>query len=132
VVNADGTGARLLATSGTQPRFSPDGTQIAFNRGGEIWTMHADGSEQRQLTQASESDFAPIWSPNGRMIAFVRGTPEHQIYVMNGDGSNQRPLAPSSAWQLDPDWSPDGKRISFARCTSGLARTCDLRIANVG
>jgi TolB protein len=132
VVNADGTDARLLANSGTQPRFSPDGTQIVFNRGGDVWTMNADGSNQKQLTQASEPDVAPVWSPNGRMIAFARGTSEHQIYVMNVDGSDQRPLAPSRAQELDPNWSPDGKRISFARCTSGLFRTCDISIANVG
>jgi len=131
VVNANGTGARLLANSATQPRFSPDGMQIVFIRGGEIWTMNADGSDQTQLTQASEPDFAPVWSPNGRMIAFLRGTPP-QLYVMNVDGSGQRQLAPSSAWELDPDWSPDGKRISFARCTSGLFRTCDVNIAKVG
>jgi Tol biopolymer transport system component len=131
VVNADGTDVRLLANSGTQPRFSPDGTQIVFNRGGEIWTMNADGSDQKQLTQASEPDFAPVWSPNGRMIAFLRGTPP-QLYVMNVDGSGKRALAPSPAWELDPDWSPDGKRISFARCTSGLFRTCDVNVANVG
>jgi TolB protein len=132
VVNADGTDARPLANSGTQPRFSPDGTQIVFNRGGDVWTMNADGSNQKQLTQASEPDVAPVWSPNGRMIAFARGTSEHQIYVMNVDGSDQRPLAPSRAQELDPNWSPDGKRISFARCTSGLFRTCDISIANVG
>jgi TolB protein len=132
VVNADGTDARLLANSGTQPRFSPDGTQIVFIRSGDIWTMNVDGSDQKQLTQASRADFAPVWSPNGRMIAFSRGTSKSQIYVMNADGSDQRPLAPSSANELDPDWSPDGKRISFAQCTSRLLRTCAVSIANVG
>ena len=131
VVNADGTDRRLLAKSGTQPRFSPDGRQIVFNRGGEIWTMNADGSDQKQLIQASEPAFAPVWSPNGRMIAFFRGT-RPQLYVTNVDGSDQRPLAPSPAWELDADWSPDGRRISFARCTSGLLRTCDVTVANAG
>jgi Tol biopolymer transport system component len=131
VVNADGTDARLLANSGTQPRFSPDGTQIVFKRGGEIWTMNADGSDQTQLTQGSEFDFGPVWSPNGRMIAFGRGASKPQIYVMNIDGSDQRRLAPSRTPERDADWSPDGKRISFERCTSGF-RTCDVSIANVG
>ena len=114
-VNADGTHARLLANSGTEPKFSPDGAQIVFTRGGEIWTMNADGSDQEQLTRATEPDFGAVWSPTGRMIAFLRGTPS-QLYVMNVDGTDPRPLAPSPAWELDPDWSPGGRRISFARC----------------
>ena len=128
VVNADGTGTRLLADSATQPRFSPDGTQIAFDSDGRIWTMNANGSDQKQLTEG----LAPAWSPNGHMIAFLRGSSPYQLYVMNVDGTGQRQLAPSRASELDPDWSPDGRRISFTRCTSNLLRTCDVTVANVG
>jgi Tol biopolymer transport system component len=136
VVNANGTGARLLANSATEASFSPDGTRIVFDRSGEIWTMTADGSGQKQLTQAPEPDLAPLWSPDGRMIAFLRGSSlggssRYQLYVMNVDGSGQRQLAPSTAAELDPDWSPDGRRISFARCPSYNFRSCDVYIAKV-
>ena len=89
--------------------------------------MNADGSNQKQLTQG----FAPVWSPNGRRIAFLRGSSRYQLYVMNADGSGQRQLAPSTAAEFDPDWSPDGRRIAFARCTSSILRSCDVYIAKV-
>jgi TolB protein len=137
VVNANGTGARLLANSATEASFSPDGKQIVFDRSGEIWTMNADGSGQKQLTQAPAPDWAPLWSPNGRWIAFLHGSSlagssRFQLYVMNVDGSRQRQLAPSTAAELDPDWSPDGRRISFARCPSSDIRSCDVYFAKVG
>ena len=55
------------------PRFSPDGSRIAFtsDRGGadNIWVMNADGSDKRQVTK---EDFRllnqPTWSPDGKFI----------------------------------------------------------------
>ena len=64
--------------------------------------MNADGSGQRRLTRNPAGDSAPVWSPDGRRIAFVSerdGNPE--IYVMNTDGSGQRKLTRSPA---DEDW----------------------------
>lgn len=130
VVNADGTGERLLADSASHARFSPDGREIVFDRSGEIWTMNADGSDQNRLTQG-EPDWEPVWSPNGREIAFLHGSP-YQLYVMNVDGSGQRQLAPSTGEEFDPDWSPDGTRIAYARCASGAYRSCNVRVATVG
>ena len=55
--------------------------------------MNADGSGQRNLTRNALLDENPVWSPDGRKIAFV-GTREHNsdVYVMNADGSGQRRL----------------------------------------
>lgn len=130
-MNADGASAKLLADSAAQPRFSPDGRRIVFDRGGEIWTMNADGSGQTKLTQAPEPDLAPVWSRDGSRIAFLRGASRYQLYLMNADGSGQQHLAPSTAAELDPDWSPNGTRIAFTRCTSSSLRTCGVSIAKV-
>ena len=54
-MNADGSGQQRLTTQGAQPGWSPDGQKIAFmsERDGnsEIYTMNADGSQQRNLTR---------------------------------------------------------------------------------
>ena len=109
VMNADGSeqrrltrnrGPRGIPNAGPDPvpspdqlAWSPDGTKIAFisERDGnwELFVMSADGSEQRRLTRNTVRDSNPVWSPDGRRIAFESN---EQVSVMNADGSGQRRL----------------------------------------
>jgi Tol biopolymer transport system component len=85
--------------------------------------MDADGGGNRtQLTNTSDAEYNPAWSPDGSRIAYERALPAveggvlHQIYLMDADGSDQVPLlADDSAGREDPAWSPDGSKILFAR-----------------
>ena len=68
-------------------------SKIAFvsNEDGnqEIYVMNADGSNPTRLTNNSDVDFLPAWSPDGTSIAFVSriGEGNFEIYVMDADGS---------------------------------------------
>ena len=88
--------------------------------------MNADGSGQRKLVARTArqdvADSAPVWSPDGRKIAFVSdhdGTPFNdgatEISIVNADGSGQRNLTRNPAHDSDPVWSPDGRKIAFVR-----------------
>lgn len=92
---------------------------IAFTRvrgNADIWVMRADGSNPVNLTNGEASDWHPSWSPDGREIAFSRGS---EIYVIGDDHPNPVNLTNHEADDSDPVWSPDGSRIAFATDRDG-------------
>jgi hypothetical protein len=75
-ISPSGTGLRLLASGGQDsgPRWSPDGRQLAYVDGGNLWIMNADGSHKHEVTSGApgQADGRPSWSPNGRYLAFIQ------------------------------------------------------------
>lgn len=67
----------------TNPRWSPDGQQLAFtsNREGknQIWILPMSGGEAKQLTQQKVGAGAPIWSPDGKKIAYVARVSANEV-----------------------------------------------------
>lgn len=79
IARADGTLSFSLTSDALVdnrwPTWSPDGTRIAYIRGGEVWTMLADGTSKQQVTSESpwpyQIKISPQWSPDGSMILFT-------------------------------------------------------------
>jgi Tol biopolymer transport system component len=129
VMNADGSDMRrLLETAGPArgPRWSPDGSRIAFARldpevrGYRPYVMNSDGSNVRLLTSSPVENFAPQWSPDGTRLLFLSNRAPRNwwtMYVVSADGSGERQLAGDEACPTNvsgPRWSPDGSRIAYA------------------
>jgi Tol biopolymer transport system component len=98
-MRANGRRERVLAlvhktSIAWQARWSPDGKRIVFFWSHEIWTMRGDGSRKRRLTRDNDLDSWPVWSPDGRKIAWTRQQDalSSAVYVMNADGSGRRRL----------------------------------------
>jgi len=121
-----------------EPAWSPNGKTLAFAwpfgglrqvRGEEIidvmgvGLMGPDGSDPELITQTRRptraEDSNPIWSPDGRQIAFVRFNVTAEphdasaVFVANADGSGEKRITPWNLNAEDPSWSPDGALISF-------------------
>ncbi|MDQ2691800.1 MAG: hypothetical protein M3Y68_07210 [Chloroflexota bacterium] len=89
--------------------------RIVFSSEGDVYTMNADGSDRRRLTDHPDEDFDAVWSPDGTQIAFrSHRDGNEEVYVMNADGSAQTNLTQSRGADYSPAWSPDGSRIAFA------------------
>jgi Tol biopolymer transport system component len=110
------------------PSWSPDGRHIVLeerfpipqppygNMESDLVVMRADGTGARRLTHDLEGDRAPVWSPNGRDIAFERQSLGHagerSVYTVRPDGTHMRRLTQGDG--TDPAWSPDGRLIAFS------------------
>jgi dipeptidyl aminopeptidase/acylaminoacyl peptidase len=139
VANPDGADA-LRLTDGINdawPSWSPDGTKIVFSSSRydpsielcepgadfrcstDVYVMDADGTNVIRLTNGGAPEFQPVWSPDGRRIAFVRSTggtggEAPLIFTMNADGSDvQQVSSGDGGSDFSPSWSPDGSEIVF-------------------
>ena len=97
--------------------FPPTGA-VVFTSGEDgygIFVANADGTSVTRVTSDGWAK-EPVWSPDGKKIAFVGGgddskDPRTGIFVVNPDGTGQRRV--SAAEGRSPVWSPDGRRIAF-------------------
>ena len=127
VVDAGGSGFRVIAAGRNQsinPTWSSDGKSIAFetNRDGdfEIYSIHADGTDLRNLTNLSNADDRmPAW--HGSTIAFI--TDRHRapsdnfgfaLYTMTDEGRAQTWRAADLHPYSPPAWSPDGSKLAYS------------------
>jgi Tol biopolymer transport system component len=117
VVNSDGGDVRRLthqAETGhsfSQPQWSSDGARLLYYAGpsgeNDIWVVNADGSAETNLTNDSDDEFWPTWSPDGTQIAFDQ---DAKLVVMASDGNGRRQLDVQVA-PAPPIWSPDGTQL---------------------
>jgi dipeptidyl aminopeptidase/acylaminoacyl peptidase len=122
------------------PEIAPDGSKIAYtlvkvnakhdSYETSVWLVSGSGGVPRQIT-AGPHDSDPRWSPDGKVLAFLRATekdgkPEPpQIYLLSMQGGEARVLTEMPKGAGAFVWAPDGKSIAFSSTT--LAKDFDKK-----
>jgi Tol biopolymer transport system component len=129
VMDANGENPRLLSSITRQFAWSPDGTQIAVISAARLFVIHADGTGLLALNDAVSDWAAPVWSPDGKRIAFLANDGNQQILSsIDVDGNNLHSLYNQPNDTLDQFfWLPDNRQIVFTtqtcrgmKCINGL------------
>ena len=125
-VSPEGGTPRKVIEGGRNPNWSGDGGRLVFERGYDVWTANADGSDQRKLegvppTDLLIADRMPAFSPDGSLIAFFQKDkgPIGDYWVIPATGGPAHQLTFDSIHGGAPVWTSDSRFIIFPSKRSG-------------
>lgn len=96
-------------------KISPDGSRIAFQYKGDIWTVAVRGGDAIRLTATPDYEAVPVWSPDSKKIAFAGDNAGNfDVYVVDADGGTPVRLTFASTSDIPESFSPDGSKVLFS------------------
>lgn len=110
-----------------EPALSPDRSEIAFVSGGDIWSVPSSGGEARLLVSHPATESRPLYSPDGRKLAFISNrTGNGDIYVLAFESGELKRLTFDDANDQLDGWSRDGRWIYFTSSSRDISGMNDL------
>lgn len=111
----------------SDPALSPDASEIAFVSGGDIWTVPAAGGDAHLLVSHPDYDSRPIYSPDGKYLAFTSTRSGNgDIYVLDLVSNELKRISFDDGFDDGSAWSADGKYIYYSSTSKDIAGMRDI------
>ena len=105
---------------------SPDGRRVVYEALGSLWIKDVGSTAApRRLTRSDEREAYPVWSRDGRQIAYVTWDDDKggAIKVVGAAGGTGRTVTPDPGYYREPAFSPDGRLIAYRKGSDGFLAT---------
>ncbi len=110
-----------------EPSISPDRAEIAFVSGGDIWSVPAAGGEARLLVSHPATEYRPLYSPDGRRLAFTSArTGNGDVYLLTLDSGELKRLTFDDGFDQLDAWSRDGRWLYFTSTARDISASNDI------
>jgi len=101
----------------SNPSWLPDSRGLVFNsnRNGnsDIYTMNHNGTDVTAIIDTPVNEFAPVYAPDGRYLAYVVAANTTRIVLYDTQGGDERVISPLEFDSLQPIWSPDSQCVTY-------------------
>src|SRR5688572_18225525 len=114
------------------PAISPDGQTLLFESKGDIWSVPVSGGNAIPLTLSESYEFAPVWSHDGKSVAFASDRyGSFDVFIMPSAGGEAKRLTYHSTREVPSSFTADDKAVLFSAARQDLAAHAQFPVAGM-